>query len=110
MSLKFSGDCLKQNKVTYNHGKIVNIYIAYRLIQHTTSNTDFTINDSLFGAVKLTKDKDPDKCNYEGYGICFDSRSTYTHSDGNYAKNLIIFGCSLKNSVHATNRANNFLV
>ena len=27
--LKFSGSCLKQDKVTYNHGTIVNIYIVY---------------------------------------------------------------------------------
>ena len=26
--IKFSGSCLKQDKVTYNHGKIVNIYIV----------------------------------------------------------------------------------
>ena len=24
---KFTGDCLKQQKITYNHGKVVNIYI-----------------------------------------------------------------------------------
>ena len=27
--VKFSGDCLKQEKITFNHGKIVNIYIVY---------------------------------------------------------------------------------
>ena len=26
---EFNGSCLKQDKVTYNHGKIVNIYIVY---------------------------------------------------------------------------------
>ena len=45
ISLQFSGDCLKQNKVSYNHGKIVNIYCIYRLSPHTSSNTDFTIKD-----------------------------------------------------------------
>ena len=25
----FGGDCFKQEKITFNHGKIVNIYIAY---------------------------------------------------------------------------------
>ena len=29
--LKFRGSCLKQDKITFNHGKIVNIYIAYEL-------------------------------------------------------------------------------
>ena len=45
MSLQFSGDCFKQNKVAYIHGKIVNIYIVYRLSPHTTSNTNFTLKD-----------------------------------------------------------------
>ena len=27
----FKGSCLKQDKNTFNHGKIVNIYIAYEL-------------------------------------------------------------------------------
>ena len=26
---KLSGSCLKQDKITYNHGKIVNIYTVY---------------------------------------------------------------------------------
>ena len=25
--VKFNGDCLKQDKITYNHGKIVNIFV-----------------------------------------------------------------------------------
>ena len=27
--VKFNGSCLKQDKVTFNHGKVVNIYIVY---------------------------------------------------------------------------------
>ena len=29
--LKFSRDCLKKEKITYTHGKIINIYIVYEL-------------------------------------------------------------------------------
>ena len=29
--LEFRGSCLKQDKDTFNHGKIVNIYILYEL-------------------------------------------------------------------------------
>ena len=29
--IKFSGSCLKQDKITYTHGKIVNIYIVNKL-------------------------------------------------------------------------------
>ena len=29
--VKFTGSCLKQPKISYNHGKVVNIYIVYEL-------------------------------------------------------------------------------
>ena len=31
--VSFDMSCLKQDKVTFNHGKIVNIYIVYKLIK-----------------------------------------------------------------------------
>ena len=30
--VKFTGSCLKQPKVSYTHGKVVNIYIVYELV------------------------------------------------------------------------------
>ena len=48
--LKFTGSCLKQDKVIVNHGKVVNIYIVYELGASSSSNSDPTIN-CLFGAV-----------------------------------------------------------
>ena len=36
--VKFNGSCLKQDKVTYSHGKIVNIYIVYEI------NKNYSIN------------------------------------------------------------------
>ena len=29
--IKFTGDCLEQQKITYKHGKVVNIYIVYSI-------------------------------------------------------------------------------
>ena len=29
--VNFRGSCLKQDKITFNHGKIVNVYIVYEL-------------------------------------------------------------------------------
>ena len=29
--VKFNGDYLKQQKITFNHGKILNIYIVYEI-------------------------------------------------------------------------------
>ena len=37
--VKFNGSCLKQDKITYTHGTIVNIYIVYEL----SSNLNYMI-------------------------------------------------------------------
>ena len=33
--LKFNGSCLKQDKLEFNHGIIVNIYIVFEIKNHT---------------------------------------------------------------------------
>ena len=84
IKLKFNGDLLRQNKVTYNHGKIINIYIFYKLSPSITS--DITPEDCLFRAVKRTKIL---KFNtYSGYGIAFDSKESFSYPGGGYGKNL----------------------
>ena len=63
-------------------------------------NTDFRLGNCLFGAVKLTKNTDPDKWKYSGYGIGFDSRSEFLWSDRSYGENVIIFGVVNSSSAH----------
>ena len=53
--VKFTGDCLKQPKITYNYGKVVNIYIVYELGASSSDNSNPTIKNCLFGAATLTK-------------------------------------------------------
>ena len=65
---EISRDFLKQDRVTYNHGPIVNIYIVYRLTP-SINNSGIALENCLFGEVKLTKNADIDKCKYAGYGI-----------------------------------------
>ena len=76
VKVKFNGDFLKQDKVTYNHGLIVNIYIFYKLIPDT-KDSSITLENCLFGAIRITKNVDIDKYKYSGYGIGFDSRTLY---------------------------------
>ena len=40
-------------------------------------NTKFTLSDCLFGTVKLTKNADPDKYDYNDYGIGFDTYAIF---------------------------------
>ena len=55
LSVNFNGSYLKQNKLGYAHGTIINIYIVYELKNRSTDNADFTVSNGLFGAVRLTK-------------------------------------------------------
>ena len=97
---------------------VINIYIVYKLDPITsTRNTDYTIQNALFGAMKITKNSDSSKNNYTWYGLCFDEGGEFGHTvkQGNFnrttnAKNVIIFGVDMSSSIHATNRANNIYV
>ena len=54
MYLKFNGGCLEQDQITFNHGKIVSIYIVYEL-DSTPNDRSITLENCLFGTVKLIK-------------------------------------------------------
>ena len=69
-----------------------------------TKDSSITLNDCLFGSVKLTKNAEIDKYKYSGYGIGFDSRETFSHPSGGDGKNFIILGADMSNSVHANNK------
>ena len=75
IKLKFVGSLLKQEKITYNHGKIVSIYIVYRLSSSITS--DITLENCLFDAAKVKKVLK--NSTYSGYGIAFDSGGSFSH-------------------------------
>ena len=91
LKLKLNGRCLKQDKITYNHEKIVNIYIVYE-ISKSYNISDYPTMENLFGAVSLTKDADIDKYKYCGDEIVFDRNGFYSHPSGGTSKNAIIFG------------------
>ena len=76
--VKFTGSCLKQNKVTFNHKKVVNIYNVYELNKIADIGNNLpTLQNALFGAVTLAKNSDIDKYGYSGYRIAFDRRSSF---------------------------------
>ena len=37
--VKFNGDCLKRERLTFNHGKIVNIYIVYEIEKNVNKSS-----------------------------------------------------------------------
>ena len=88
----------------------MNIYIVYDLESHL-NNFDPTLENCLFGAVKMTENSDIDKYGHAGYGIGFDSKGTFSHPNGtSFDQNVIIFGADMSSSIHANNRENNIIV
>ena len=109
----FDGRCLKQDKVTFNHGKIVNICIVYevriaKINGNRTSN--LTVQNALFGGVSLTKNADVNKYKYSGYGIGFDRTSSFSFPGGGNGQNVIIFGVDMNSSVHVDNKGKDILI
>ena len=88
--LKFNGGCLKQPKIQYTHGTILNIYIVYELGACGSNDSDPTLKNSLSGAVTLMKNADIDKCGYSGYGTGFDRRSSFSFPGGGFGPNVLI--------------------
>ena len=106
--VKFTGSCLKQPKISYTHGKVVNIYIVYELGASSSHNNDPTLKNCLFGAVTLTKNADIDKYGYSGYGIGFDRKSSFSFPGGGFGQNILIFGVHMSSSAHFDNKKKTF--
>ena len=87
--VEFNGSCLKKDKIMYTHRIKVNTYLVYEINKNFSITIYPTPENSLFGAVSLTKNID--KFKYPGYGIGFD-------------RNCIIFGVDMSFSAHVEYR------
>ena len=74
------------------------------------NDADFTLENCLFGEVKLTKNADVDKYKYFGYGIGFDGKRVFSHPTGSFGNNTIIFGVDMSSSVHIDNKKTYILI
>ena len=88
----------------------MNVYIVNKInLWLYKQNHDFMLGNSLFGAVKLTKNPDFDKYRYFGYGIGFDARRSFSLSDATrFGKNVIIFDAGMSSLVHVDNRSKRY--
>ena len=108
MRLKFNRSILRQSKVSYTHGNVVNIYIVYELAGSSFHFDDPTLKSCLFCAATLTKNAYIDKYQYSGYGIGFDRKLTFSFPGGEFGQNGIIFGADMSSSAHVNNRETYF--
>ena len=107
--VKFTESCLKQPKISYTYGKVVNI--VYELGASSSHNNNPTLKDCLFGAVTLTKNADIDKYGYYGYGTGFDRKSAFSFPGRvGFGQNGVIFGVDLSSSAHSDNKKKNILI
>ena len=88
--VEFDGTCLKQNKGTFNHGKVVNIYIVHEINDDFPVSSYLTLGNCLFGAVSLTKNADIDRYKYSQYGIGFDRHGSFPFPGIGLGRNVII--------------------
>ena len=107
MYVKFNGSCLKQDKITFNHAKILNIYVVYGL-KSNLNNFGPNIENCLFGTFKFLKNND---YVYDvGYGVGFGPKGSFSYPAGKIGQNLINFGADISYSVHSNNKRKNILI
>ena len=88
----------------------IKIYIVYELGASSSYSDDSALKNSLFGAVKLTKNADIDKYGYSGYGTGFDRTSSFSFPSGGFGQNVIIFGVDMSSSDHIDNKKKDILI
>ena len=93
--LKCNENILKEDEITYNHGKIINIYIVYEISKKYNKSNYPTLENSLFGAVKLSKNTGVNNYKYSGYGTGFDRHGSVLYPGIGIGRNVIIFGVDM---------------
>ena len=89
---------MKQDSVTFSHGKVVNIYIVYEISKSINISNYPTQENCLFGAVSLTKNADINKYKHSGYGIGYDRHGHFSSPGIGLGRNVIIFGVDMSSS------------
>ena len=76
--IKFNGSFLNQFPPAVLHGNILNIYIVYEITSDYNDSNYPTLENCLFGSVKLTKNTDINNYGYSGYPIGFDRKMSFS--------------------------------
>ena len=97
-------DPFKNNNISIPK-KVIHLYISYILNPWLRDlNTNVTLKNCLCESLKVTKNADPQKYKYSGYGIGFNSHSEFSFTDESMRKNLNIFGTDMSSSVYIDNK------
>ena len=94
----------EQGQVTFNHRKVVNIYIVYEINKSINIRDYPTLENCLFGVVILTKNADINKYKYSGYKIWFDRYGSFLFLGPGLGQNVIVFWVDMSPSTKIDNR------
>ena len=109
-SVEFNGSSFKQDKVTFNHRKIANIYIVYEISKGINISDYPTLENCLFGTVTLTKNADIDRYKYFGYGVGFDRHGSFSFPGTGLGRNAITLGVDMSSSTKINNGKKDILI
>ena len=102
--VEFKGSC-KQDKISFNHWKIVNIWIVYDF----NISSYLTLKNCFSGAVRLTKNLDIDQYKNSGHGIGL-NRKEFFSLGNEIGRNVIIFGADMSSTPHIHNKKKDILI
>ena len=105
-----SSNHFQQDTQSFNND-IINIHCVYKLdpISFSRDNT-FTVQNTLFGSMQITKNADTSKYKYKGYGTCFDEGGMFSIGNINNGRKVLIFGVHESSLVHTNNKANSIFI
>ena len=102
---------MKQKNAIFTPPNRTNFFIAYKLDSWPRDlDSDFTFKSCLFRGMKLSKNADPDKYVYSGYGIGFDTRIDFVLPDVSAGKNVITFEVDMSSWVYIDNKRQYILI
>ena len=85
-------------------------YIVSKIFNDFSNGNYPTLQNALFGAVKLTKNADINKYRYCGYGTEFDGKGCFSFPSGGLGCNVIGFGVDMSPSTKIDNRKKDILI
>ena len=101
---------MKQDSITFNEGKVLNIYIVYEISKSINISDYLILENCLLGVVSLTKNSNYNKYKYSEYGIGFDKHGRFSFPGTGLRQNVIVFGVDMSSSTKIDNRKKNILI
>ena len=100
---------MKQNRFKFLHEEIVNVYIVYKTVNNFNVSSYPTLENCLFGTVKLTKKEHIEKYGYSNYATGFERHWIFSYPSGGTDRNVVIFGVDMSSSIRINNRNKDIL-